>query len=103
MKKRPTIAISPVSNDYLTKGKAYSIVDLKLDSHKYGYKFSVIDDTGRKTFTYEHNSRHLNFRSWTLARPCGTDDYFVFDLKENPFFWAGLFIFLFIVWNILNR
>lgn len=67
MEKEPTIAISPVSNRYLTKGKKYPITFIKKsDSTNFGYYFHVLDDVGDVVISHEHGSLHTDGKSWIL-------------------------------------
>lgn len=66
MKKKPTIAISPVSNDYLTKGKEYEIMNLGKSTVELGYIFDVISNNGVLITAIEHGSSHTKGLSWTL-------------------------------------
>lgn len=60
MKKKPKIAISPVSNEYLTKGKEYKIIS-ETDE-----LFWIESDTGTEIFCLFEECAHINFLSWTL-------------------------------------
>ena len=67
MKKKPTIAISPVSNEYLTKGKEYDIIFLLESMFKErGYYFHIRSDDGVIIISHEHDSLHTDGLSWIL-------------------------------------
>ena len=67
MKNKPTIAISPVSNDYLTEGKEYEIIFIKESRLKErGYYFHIRCDERELVITHEHDSLHTDRLSWTL-------------------------------------
>lgn len=67
MKKNPTIAISPVSHKYLTKGKEYGIIYIEeVINEESGYYFHIVDDEEELVITHEHDSLHTDRLSWTL-------------------------------------
>lgn len=60
MKEKETIAISPISNSYLTNGKEYKIVSLT-DNY-----FCIIDDKNHTLHCRKNGCPHLNYNNWTL-------------------------------------
>lgn len=63
MKKKPTIAISPVSHEYLTKGKEYKIEKISTSDRTF---FFIKSDTGYELHCLFDECAHINFLSWTL-------------------------------------
>lgn len=61
MKNKPTIAISPISNGYLTKGKEYDILGLVG-----GGMFTIKSDDDIMLFCLEEECHHLNGLNWEL-------------------------------------
>ena len=61
MKKKPTIAISPVSHEYLTKGKEYEIIKWVDDN-----SFFIKNDLGGSSFCLSKRCASINGLSWTL-------------------------------------
>lgn len=60
MKEKPKIAISPISNGYLTKGKEYSITTC------YDSLFTIIDDEGDELYCLFEECSHLDGLDWIL-------------------------------------
>lgn len=63
MKKKPTIAISPVSHEYLTKGKEYEIEQISTFDKD---AFWINSDTGNEILCLFDGCAHINFLSCKL-------------------------------------
>lgn len=62
MKEKPTIAISPISNSYLTEGEEYEIIEWDLDDDG----FVIIDDCGEEIYCLVEYCAHIDMEKWIL-------------------------------------
>ena len=66
--KKGDIVISPVSHEYLTKGKEYEVIDFwsTFFDEKYGHRFVIKGDKGEICDCFEKLCFHINRKNWIL-------------------------------------
>jgi hypothetical protein len=61
--KNGMFVVSPISNDYLTKGKSYRVFNVK-KSKNLGYSFQFISDAGIEETGLLNCCAHLDYANW---------------------------------------
>jgi hypothetical protein len=68
MKKPKKVQAPEGCDPHLTAGKIYDVTGFYIQepSEENGYAFNIIDDLGRKVYTLERGSAHLNCGNWIV-------------------------------------
>jgi hypothetical protein len=67
--KNGMFVVSPISNDYLTKGKSYRIFNVKKSNFINLFSFNIINDIETESYCLFNKCGHINKENWTILTP----------------------------------